>query len=284
MNMRYHWPYARKNMLGDLLRTEPIHTGEWQAMDVSRSKLHATHEILDAIVYVSTVPHHVNQLQHFLSPDLPWAEDHFLERVSGIPHNPPPSHVRWPYAVAGNMAHMRTQAPARWDDEPNPIGKLQFDHTYPERFWPKMANVGERRPNGRQVYVPHNGIRFEYGDLNDVVLLLARNPLTRQAYLPVWFPEDTGAVDNQRVPCTLGYHFLIRNGELSCRYYIRSCDAYRHLNNDVYLACRLMQWVCNEYNKLRMAERKDTIVQPGQMTMYVSSLHLFVGDVRKATS
>src|SRR6478609_8511164 len=59
-----------------------------------------------------------------VSPNLPWAEDHFLERVGGKPLNPPPSHTDWPFNRQGNQEHLI-------DGE--------FSHTYPERFWPKWA-------------------------------------------------------------------------------------------------------------------------------------------------
>lgn len=255
--------YSR--LLSDLLDTEPIHTGEWQAMDTAKSKAHATHELEDVSLVWDRLDSDQDDIVPFI--DHSWADDHFSERVSGIPHNPAPSHLRWPYAVRGNGDHTDDQA--------------RFDHTYPERFWAKFANEGKKRPNGRQVYVPHNGVRFEYGDLADVVNLLVRSPLTRQAYLPVWFPEDTGAVDGQRVPCTLGYHFMQRGGRLSCRYYIRSCDAYRHLSNDIYLAARLTKWVADRV----YLQTKETAVplhfRLGSFTMHISSLHAFVGDVPK---
>ena len=68
---------------------------------------------------------------------------------------------------------------------------------------------------------------IDYGDLDDVVTLLTNDPLTRQAFLPMWFPEDTGVVHGTRVPCSLGYHFMQRDGRLSITYYIRSCDIVR---------------------------------------------------------
>lgn len=245
-----------------LLTTKPIHTGEWQSMDTSSSPIHATHELEDVSIRLHGLPTDADDARKLIQPDLPWADDHFAERVSGIPHNPPPSAASWPYAVRGHVDHTHGG---------------QFDHTYPERFWSKFANVESTRPNGRQVFVPHNGIRFEYGDLMDLVALLARSPLTRQAYLPVWFPEDTGAVSGQRVPCTLGYHFMIRNGRLTCRYYLRSCDVYRHMVNDVYFAVRLTQWICGKLNGLFEAEP----VVPGDLVMHISSLHAFVADRAK---
>ena len=170
-----------------------------------------------------------------IDPNLPWAEDHFLERVSGIPMNPAPSYEWWPYYK---------------DDEKWKIdGK--FSHTYPERM------------NTPDIM----GIRYHYGNLHDVITMLQKNPNTRQAYLPIWFPEDTGAVHGESVPCSLGYQFYIRDGQLNCYYSMRSCDFRRHFKNDVYMAGRLMQFVANSVK-----------VRPGQLHMHIMNLHVFKGE------
>lgn len=255
-----------------LLKTQPWNRGTWQALNVARSPLHDTYELEDVTVFVSEVSEDESVLDQMIQPDSPWAEDHFQERVSGIPHNPAPSAARWPHAVRGNGDHTTDAG--------------QYDHTYPERFWPRHAGAchsyvtlmsdGSPEPlaisdnfcGGR------SGIRFAYGDLADVVKLLQRDPYTRQAYLPVWFPEDTGAHDGDghpiRVPCTLGYHFMLtQDHKLNMRYYIRSCDVRRHLANDVYMACRLLQWV---------AMQLPITVKPGRMVMHIGSLHAFRAD------
>src|SRR5688572_11205322 len=56
--------------------------------------------------------------------NMPWSENHFQERIGGVPLNPPPSHKVWPFGKNNNEAFTA-------DDK--------FDHTYPERFWPKFA-------------------------------------------------------------------------------------------------------------------------------------------------
>jgi thymidylate synthase len=112
------------------------------------------------------------------------------------------------------------------------------------------------------------GVRYEFGDLQDVVNLLNKSLHTRQAFLPIWFPEDTGVVHGERVPCTLGYHFLVREDLLNIVYYIRSCDFLRHFPDDVYMACRLAQWVADKLP-----------VDVGSMVMHISSLHIFEGDM-----
>lgn len=246
--MKTEFHRYRAGLVQLLLDTDPIHTGSWQRIDTSTSPAHATYELMDVVVRLK-VPPSVGQLQEQLQPDLPWAERHFLERIGGVPLNPPPSHEIWPHGKF-NDRH---------------LDQGQFSHTYPERYWPREAGA-----------IP-TGIRFRYGDLQDLLNLLMRERLTRQAYLPVWFPEDTGVHHGKRVPCTIGYHFMVRDDELSCRYYMRSCDIYRHFTNDVYMTARLMQYVASCLNE----DITKTPVRVGELIMYISSLHAFVGDKSK---
>ena len=117
------------------------------------------------------------------------------------------------------------------------------------------------------------GIRYNYGDFGDVIDLLQREPYTRQAFLPMWFPEDTGSVHGERVPCTIGYHFMRRGDYLHIVYYIRSCDYLRHFRDDIYMACRKLMWVLDEL-KTRDPKRWSNVV-PGYYAMHITSLHCF---------
>lgn len=261
------------DLAGSLLKSTPIHTREWQSLDTSASPMHATRELINVTIQ-KKIPPMIEDWTNMVHPDLPWADEHFAERVSGMPHNPPPSHVRWPWArFDGNAVHMD--------------GGM-FSHTYPERFWPKHAahdhsDVGWKGETDGTledfVCGGHRGIRYGYGDLMDVIKLLARSPFTRQAFIPIWFPEDTGSQDEVRVPCTIGYHMMIRNNMMHCWYYIRSCDLVRHLRNDIYFAGRLVQWMCDELNDNEQFRNTMRIgVTPGLLNMTISSLHAFVGD------
>jgi hypothetical protein len=235
-------------------RSDPVET-HWQAMtDVPMNN---TMELRNVSIE-TLIPRNTYGTQIIVSPNLPWSEDHFQERVGGEPTNPGDQYYRWPFWRGGHR-----------DDN------ALFSHTYQERMWPKFAAVGDTRPNGRQVFVPHNGIRYEFGDLNDVVELLRREPYTRQAWLPIWFPEDTGAHHGGRVPCSIGYHFLLRAGELHVTYMIRSVDFLRHFRDDVYMAMRLGQWVLDG---LTNAEPWEGAAM-GRLTMHMGSLHVFQGDV-----
>ena len=147
-----------------------------------------------------------------------------------------------------------------------------FSHSYPERLWPTEA--GAWASNGPI------GIRYPAGDLSDLVQLLVREPHTRQAYVPLWFPEDlTAANELQRVPCTLGYHFILRNRRLNCFYPMRSLDWLRYFRDDAYMAGRLCQWVIGECQDRSSENSHWRDVVPGLLTMHVVSLHVFEGDV-----
>lgn len=244
------------DLAGALLDQEPFNAGKWQAVDVSESQAHDTYELLNTTLWLD-IPENGLMAQMTINPDMPWAEGHFLERVAGKPVNPGDWHHRWPYHGNSESLHQRDN-------------QKRYDHNYMERFWASKLVREVRPPNGFPGHVEDfKGYRFAVGDLQDVVDLLKREPLTRQAFLPVWFPEDTGATAGQRVPCTLGYHFIIREGKLNVVYYLRSCEIYRHFKNDVYMAMRLGQWVRDQlHDHLEM----------GTLTMHITSLHGFVGD------
>ena len=196
------------------------------------------------------IPHTLEELRDEVRPNLPWADDHFEERISGKPLNPPPSNEWWPFNQKKNEEFKKEE---------------KFSHTYPERLWPKYA---AEEPNSTMF-----GIRYNYGDFGDVIDLLQREPFTRQAFLPMWFPEDTGSVHGERVPCTIGYHFMRRGNNLHIVYYIRSCDYLRHFRDDIYLACRKVIWTLERLREKDPESWND--VKPGMYTMHITSLHAF---------
>lgn len=186
----------------------------WQGMPVEGRPDFVTREILNHD-FMFHMPHTMVEAQRIIQPDLPWAEDHFQERVSGVPLNPGKAYKDWPYHGTD---------PDKFLDE---CGK--FDISYMERIWVS------------RVLAMAEGIRFPYGDMTDVLELLRAEPLTRKATLPLFFPEDTGR--SGRTMCSLHYHFMIRHNKLHLWYAIRSCDFVRHFVNDVYMAVRMAQWV-----------------------------------------
>lgn len=249
---QHGWQFSKRAIATQLLKEEPVEVGSWHSKPVEGNML-KTREITGAVVH-GQVSSTQSEWAEEVGPNLPWAEAHFLERVSGIPHNPPPSHVDWPFAHAQHQT----------------VPGEKFSHTYPERFWgaiPAWDTPGTSTGIERR-----QGFRFEYGDLADLTQLLRKDPMTRQAWIPIYWPEDTGLSirhPGERVPCSLGYHFMNRDGFLHMNYVIRSCDFWRHWSDDVYMAGRLLQEVC---------ENLEYKPKPGFLTATFFSLHSMVGD------
>jgi len=239
------------------IRGQEVKTKKWQGIE-DDSRAHFW-ELLHYSFQVP-IPRTVHLLQQLVKPNVPWADTAFLERVGRVPSNPGEAYKIWPF----------------YPKDDSKIRQEKFTHTYQERMWPKYAGSptdwsSDKHPS--EYSKPNKGIRYEYGDLNDLLKLLGYDPYTRQAFLPIWFPEDTGVVHGGRVPCTLGYHFILRNGAFDITYYIRACDAIRHFQDDVYLACRLLLWVlscCSDINPDAFRH-----VNTGSLIMHIISFHVF---------
>jgi hypothetical protein len=253
-----------------------VDPGHWQGVSTENRPDLWTRELLD-VQWSCEMPRYkpeecqmeqpIFMLRDEIQPNLPWADDHFEERVSRVPSNPGEQYMNWPW--------WRGQ-----DDTTRTEPGLRFTHTYQERYWPKRANEG-RALWGTMAQGDHRGIRYDYGDLDDLVNLLLREPYTRQAWLPIFFPEDTGAVHGGRVPCTLGYQFMLREHQLHMWYVIRSCDFIRHFRDDLYLSARLLLWVLDELRSPREFGGEPGMwssVQPGNFYFHCFSLHHHRGD------
>lgn len=244
---------------------EEVDTGHWQGVPTEGHPDLVTLEVPD-VAWSCPMPHDdpnaycylgtsVSKLVDEIRPNLPWADLEFEERVGRQARNPHESLDKWPWWKGQTEQTMYNG---------------MFSHTYSERYWPKRA-----RPKiGSGVSIL--GIRYEYGDLDDLVSLLLRQPYTRQAWLPIFFPEDTGAVHGGRIPCTLGYQFMVREEKLHMWYVIRSCDAVRHFRDDLYLSARLLLWVLQELTKKDQAWEDVT---PGIFHFHCFSLHVHKGDL-----
>lgn len=237
-----------------LLRTgEAIVTEKWQGTTNQQKFFEALNWSFSC-----PIPFTKEEMTRQIQPNTEWCDAQHLERVGGAPLNPGESYKIWPY-YKNNKANDQFRT-----DE-------KFSHTYMERFWPKHAGdvqlVGEKE-----------GIRFKYGDFSDVLYLLGKEPNTRQAYLPIWFPEDTGVIHGGRVPCTIGYWFVRRHGQLNITYTIRACDYLRHFRDDVYLAMLLVHQILEYF---RATKNESWVnIKPGILTMNIGSLHIFGNEIK----
>ena len=258
---------ARSVLKAMILQSPHVRTEKWQGVAANLD----TREAFDVNICVDL--HGVEDLDHWrrdVLPNLPWADDHFLERVGGEPLNPGEQWKVWPWGLSAN----KFRAGER------------FNHTYMERLWPKYAR---RTPDGKLPEAPKGslrkypavdprpkyGVAWHYGDLQDLVELLAHQPHTRQAWIPLFHPEDTGVGDGGRKMCSLGYQVLVRDGQASLWYPLRSCDLRRHYNDDAYLALRMLLWVID---RCRERDGRWGKVVPGKLAMHMTSLHVFETD------
>lgn len=101
-----------------------------------------------------------------------------------------------------------------------------------------------------------------------VIQCLKNDPGTRQAVLSVWNPDKDMQPNKlgggNRIPCSLNYQFMIRNGRLHCIYSMRSNSALEHCPIDLYCATGLMEYVAKRLN-----------VKVGSLTYLCGSLHAF---------
>lgn len=183
-----------------------------------------------------------DQIIEAFKPTLPWADIHFQERICGYPLNPAPSHVMW---LKDTNKFMENE---------------KFSHTYPERYWYEKMNT--------------KGVRSKTSNIDAIAELLAKDKYTRQAYFPIFLNEDVDmALNSRRVPCTLGYYFYFENDKLNVNYVMRGCDVVRHLNNDLYLTYRLL-----EYMMEKIEDLCSEVVYLGNMNIFIFNLHCFEND------
>jgi len=253
-------------LLRDLLRAAaPVKTERWQGVVANTD----TTELRNVNFEVDLEGiEDVHYWQKEIKPNLPWADDHFFERVGGEPLNPGVQWAYWPWGQSANKFRKEER----------------FNHSYMERLWPKFARrthdgvlplQKSLRKYPDKDFRSKYGIGHSYGDLQDLIELLSNEPHTRQAWIPLFFPEDTGIGDGGRKMCSLGYQIIVRDNKAHIWYPLRSCDIVRHWADDCYLAVRMLLWIidrCRERNPFWKN------VTPGTYAMHMTSLHAFETD------
>lgn len=166
---------------------------------------------------------------------LAWAQAEFEERI--LRYNSPqvPGGVLNP----GKAWHLREDV---WKDY---IHNGHFAYTYAERFGDQLAKVIyelKTRPESRQV-----------------VMQMYNYSIDQRRW---------GAV--ARVPCSLNYQFLLREGKLSLIYTMRSNDFLTFFPSDNYLAMSMQEFVAGEIG-----------AKLGRYTFFTGSLHAYHKDMVK---
>jgi hypothetical protein len=105
-------------------RSSIVHPDKWQGIEIKNKPEMATHELTHVSFAVPIKSENLADHVQDIKPNIPWADDHFRERVGMQPINPGIEWKNWPH---GDSAE-------RFLDK---NGK--FNHNYMERYWPKRA-------------------------------------------------------------------------------------------------------------------------------------------------
>ena len=148
-----------------------------------------------------------------------------------------------------------------------------------DRLSGKALNPGRAWKYRKEVWEEflHDG-KFAYtypermaGQLKEIIREMQSNPNSRQLWLSIWDPQkdiaNLGGVS--RVPCSLGYLFQVRTGQVNLTYMMRSCDYATHFENDIWLA-----------HSLQRAVAPLSGWPVGTFTHYIGSLHVFAKDMK----
>lgn len=147
---------------------------------------------------------------------------------------------------------------------------------FSERIAPEHLNPGyayKLRKNVWDEFLVDGKFEYTYNEriswqVNPVIQELVKHPDTRQAIIEVHDRGiDTERMGKMRVPCSMFYHFMIRNGKLDVIYVMRSTDFATHFQNDIWLADELRKYIAGRIN-----------VPVGKFIMFASSLHIYKKD------
>lgn len=164
------------------------------------------------------------------------------------------------------------------------MDKYDLDEDYlnkefEDRIDPNYLNPGnsyKERPEVWNKFLEEDG-RFSYSynerirmSLQRAIQELKENPKTRHSIVPIFQQKDIDRLGGKRrVPCSMFYQFLRREGKLHMIYVMRSCDVKTHFLYDVILAILIQDYVANKIG-----------VETGTFNMFISSLHGFKRDLK----
>jgi len=206
-----------------------VHTQTMQNKDISKDEGYKTKEMQN---YSFCILDSTDMDDIVKESELDWCHAEFEERIAGW--NNADTHVP---LNPGEAYKLR----AVWDEFLNDGKEGKFGYSYNERM---------------------------YWQIKPVLDELRLHPETRQAIIEVHDRSiDQDRMGKIRVPCSMNYQLMIRNGKLDIIYNMRSTDFFTHFKNDIWLACRLRNWFAAQLQ-----------IEPGKYFMNASSLHAYKKD------
>lgn len=175
----------------------------------------------------------------------------FGDRVSGIPSNP------------GGAFKYRTDV---WNEF---LHDGKFSYTYSERMAPQILKIVDelrQRPETRQAII---NIHSNIAPSNELATGFPASGGMLQVHKVGISADLKNMGGKARIPCSLHYQLMIREGKVDLSYCMRSCDFLTHFPVDIMLALRLQSQVAAWLDK-----------GVGMFTYYTGSLHSYAKDMK----
>ena len=116
--------------------------------------------------------------------------------------------------------------------------------------------------HGKLSYTYSERLCYQY---EPILQALYKNPNSRQLFMSIWDRQiDSNRLGIERVPCSIGYQLLERDGKLNMIYYMRSANVKDCLPNDIYTSYKLLEILAIQ-----------ACVDPGWIQFMIGSLHYF---------
>lgn len=152
------------------------------------------------------------------------------------------------------------------------------EQDFQERISQTNVNPGEayKLRDVWEEFVHDGKFSYSYPErINDqvekVIECLKTTPTSRNSIISLWDPTlDQDRIGGKmRVPCSMYYQILIREGKVNMLYNIRSNDLMTHWCWDVYLAIKLQEYIASKLD-----------MPTGWFIQQVGSLHSYQKDLK----
>jgi thymidylate synthase len=134
-------------------------------------------------------------------------------------------------------------------------------------FWTNISDDG-KTSNSAYGYLIHK--KYDFDQLNQIVKILKVDPLSRRAVINLNYAHSNKLETKDEI-CTLALQFMIRNKKLNMTSIMRSNDIWFGFPYDIVYFKLLQYMIATQLN-----------IQIGSHTHFVSSMHLYDRDYKKA--
>lgn len=120
---------------------------------------------------------------------------------------------------------------------------------------------------GKFAYTYNERLNYQLADTIDT---LKFDPASRQGVITIYegTKDSANRTGKKRVPCSMYYQFLVRDGKLDVIYTMRSSDFMIHFPYDIWMAARLRDHIAESIQ-----------VPVGRLIFFSGSLHAYRKDV-----